>query len=745
MLGCGAGMEAHQRGLAFLGFYSSASGGSENSSQGLALLLSKKRDANEAFRRFLDKRIAKGGPLMPVATDGILVPVAAGSLSDSMPQNDALVSLARYSPALEASALLPHLFAFDGVRDKALWSLLQALMSPAQSIHHETNKLLDSLKELDKLLRMHSLANLTPLIRRALLCTWMSSDTVSALLELWSGRWPEAFQREEESAPCELCAAARACVADLPKFFAGAVLHHADRLVKVMTTSAEDARAATKALASIAKRAEALGVEARLAHAKQLGDMLLEAYQVAVADTSPAGLPCRKVVRALKLLPSEERTESANTWLAWAWGSLKSPDKVAALRLTAALFEDDFSAGLFSGLTRRADFLKEALGILSSRTEASDVRCAAIELVAAAGAEEDVLGLLSPSQTVVEGEAETKAWLDPEPSHAVCCLLRVLRSGRLRITTRILAQLAAKMKDCLGADRPTCESEKLLQALQRLQQPSGSNVRLADRLRICLTLPSVFAFSSVKKQREAAQRMLQASFMKASRRAEEPLLEFALACFIHFLSSIEVFRKEASVTASSFPNSSKMCSLLCESLLRSDTQHAMELACAVLQVCDRTLEFVDREQPASDAVHKAASVLRYVIERCCPSLAGQTIAIPAKSRMPAELFAARQNVSQQRALPSTGQKALKEAAEVVREELSKGMELVAGDPGHEGSCSPSGIFETPKRRQSLLKSRRPPSPDAPNSVRTSVAAVARPMGANTAIAASSTAKKRRKS
>ena len=743
MLGCGAGMEAHQRGLAFLGFYSSASSGSENSSQGLALLLSKKRDANEAFRRFLDKRIAKGGPLTPVPTDGILVPVAARSPSDGMPQEDALVSLARYSPALEASALLPHLSAFDGVRDKALWSLLQALMSPSSS-RHETNKLLDSLKELDKLLKMRNLANLTPLIRRALLCTWMSSDTVSALLELWSGRWPEAFQLEEESAPCELSAAARACVADLPKFFAGAVLHHADRIVKLMTTSAEDAQAAAKALASIAKRAEALGVEATLADAKQLGDALLEAYQVAMADTSPSDLPCRKFVRALKLMPSKERTTAGDSWLSRAWASLSSTDKVAALRLASALFEHDFSAGLFSDLTRRADFLKEALGILSSRTEASDVRFAAIELVAAAGAEEDVLGLLSPPQTAVEGEAETKVLLDPEPSHAVCCLLRVLRSGRLQITTKILGQLAAKMQDCLGADRPTCESEKLLQALQRLQRPSGGNVRLADRLRICLTLPSVFAFSSVKKHREAAHRMLQVSFMKASRRVEEPLLEFALACFIHFLSSIDVFRKEASALASCFPNSSKMCSFLHEALLRSDTQHTMELACTVLQVCRRSLDFVDREQPASDAVHKAAGVLRHVVERRCPSLLVPLVDTKAQGRMPAELYAARQSGCYQRALPGSGNGAAREAAaEPGHEETSQCRALVPADSAHDGSSSPPEILVTPKRRGSLLKPRSPPTPDAPNTGRSSVLTVARPLALTRAILNSS--KRRRRS
>ena len=747
ILGCGAGMGGHQRGLAYLGFYHSAADRSSNSSQGLALLLSKKRDANEALQRYLDKRIAKGAPLMPNPGDGVLA-ISGGSIGASPEAENLCVHL-------EGSSGRTLLATMDGIRDKAFWSLLQLLTSPADSSHHESDKLLDSLKELDRLLRMHSVMGLTPLIRRALLCTWMSPDQVSALLDLWNRRWPEGFQREEESAPRDLATAARACVADLPKFFAGAVHPHADHLVKMATTSAEDAWAAVRALASIAKRKEALGIDNRLVHTAQLGDVLLEAYQMASTEKS-AHDPHRKVTQALKLLPDQDRMLAVQSWLVWAQSKLCSAEKVSAFNLASGLFEEDFPGGLFNDLPSRSEFLGEAQSILSRAEAATDIRCAAIEFVAAAGSEDCIVSLLLAPANKEMDQDQIASWIDPQPSFAACSVLHVLRTGRLKISTQLLAKLASRMHECLGPSRPTCDSEKLLEALQRLQHPPGSRVRLANRLRLCVTLPLVFCFSPVRKHREAVHRMLQASFTKAARRMEEPLLEFAIACFIHFLSSAEIFQREVSEPASAFPNSSKICSFLCEALLRSDVQHCMELAWTVLQVCDRTLDFVDREQPASDAVHKAASVLRYIVEKRCPSLAGQvTDGRATKGRMPAELFVARRTSAAQKALPGNdGQGAPEPGAEVGEETAAAETEmaLLPAGPVQEGSCTPAEVFQTPKRRASLLKARRPLSPAAPGSGRSVVAAVARPMALtgkssslSGASALSSASKKRRTS
>ncbi|CAE7185596.1 Pds5a, partial [Symbiodinium necroappetens] len=747
ILGCGAGMGAAQRSLALLGFYSSAAAGAPSSSQGLALLLSKKRDANEAFQRFLKKRIAKGGPLMPLPSDGILVPVSVGEA----PREEVVEGLAKHSPTFEGSTkietIIAQLSVLDGVRDKALWSLLQLLISIPSKDHPDISKLLDALKDLDRLLRVHNLVSLTPLIRRALLCTWVSPDQVSVMLDLWTGRWPEAFQRDEEPVPRHISSAARACAAHLPKFFPDAFFQHTNCLLKIATTSAEDAHAGLKALAAVAKRTESVGDAARSAKTLELGDVLLQVCEVACGETLPCGMPFRKAVKALMLSPDPEgRALAADKWLMWARDKLESgEDKVAALSLASAVFEQDFPGGLFHGLQNRDGFLTVAQGILASKGKvATDLRFASAECVVAAGSEEDVLGILSLLKTKGKAEEETTPWYDPQPAQIVCCLLRVLRSGRLQISTKLLLELASRMCVCLESDRPTCESEKLLDSLQRLQHPSSTKVRLADRLRLCLTIPLVFAFSPVKKHREVVNRMLQASFMKASRRAEEHLLEFAIACFIHFLSTVEIFRKEMSAPASSFPNSSKMCSFLCEALLRSDSQHCMELAWTVIQVCDRTLDFVDREEPASDAVHKAASVLRYVIEKRCPSLAGQVAETQVtKGGMPSELFAARQ-LTAQRALPGTGeQPGVKTGEDAGDGSLPDAM---AKEPPKDPS-SP-GTMQTPRKRPSLLQARRRASPEASDSGRSSVVAVARPM-AGKALAVpsawSTASKKRRQS
>jgi len=547
--------------------------------------------------------------------------------------------------------------------------------------------------------------------------------------------------------PRHLSSAAKACAAHLPKFIPDAFFQHTSSLLKIASTSAEDAHAGLKALAAIAKRMESVGHAAESAKLPELGDVLLQVCEVACSETLPCGMPFRKAVKALMLLPDrEERAVAAERWLMWAKDKLESgEDKVAAFSLASAVFEQDFPAGLFHGLQHRTGFLAMAQGILASKGEvATDLRFASVECVVAAGSDQDVLGILSLPKSKGQATDGATPWYDPQTAQIVCCLLRVLRSGHLQISTRLLMELASRMCDCLESDRPTCESEKLLDSLQRLQRPSGTKVRLADRLRLCLTIPLVFAFSPAKKHREVVNRMLQASFLKASRRAEEHLLEYAIACFIHFLSTVEIFRKEMSAPASSFPNSSKMCSFLCEALLRSDAQHSMELAWTVIQVCDRTLDFVDREEPASDAVHKAASVLRYVIEKRCPSLAGQvTETQVTKGGMPSELFVAR-HLKAQKALPgSNEQHGVKTGDDAGDGSLPDAM---AKEPQKDAS-SP-GTMQTPRKRPSLLQARRRASPEASDSGRSSVVAVARPMAGmalSVPPAWSTSAKKRRKS
>jgi len=181
-----------------------------------------------------------------------------------------------------------------------------------------------------------------------------------------------------------------------------------------------------------------------------------------------------------------------------------------------------------------------------------------------------------------------------------------------------------------------------------LQKPATGNARLADRLRLCCTLPCVFALAPCKRHRDAVQRAVQASLMKAARQAvlrQEPLLDFAVACFLHFLSRLSIFLMEATAKASAFSESTKMSVFFMEALLRSDSSRSLELAGVALRVCDRVRYFVDRELPSSDSVHRAAYVLRYVIERRCPNVGkDQQLQGASRGSMPAELFAIRQDL-----------------------------------------------------------------------------------------------------
>lgn len=80
----------------------------------------------------------------------------------------------------------------------------------------------------------------------------------------------------------------------------------------------------------------------------------------------------------------------------------------------------------------------------------------------------------------------------------------------------------------------------------------------------------------------------------------------------------------------------QVAGFFCDALLRSEPQHSAELLGVALRVCDRVRYFVDREEPSSDAVHRAGSVLRYVAEKRCPELGlqGPALLQGAAARQP---------------------------------------------------------------------------------------------------------------
>eukprot|EP00933_Yihiella_yeosuensis_P050220 TRINITY_DN47995_c0_g1_i1.p1 TRINITY_DN47995_c0_g1~~TRINITY_DN47995_c0_g1_i1.p1 ORF type:complete len:915 (-),score=214.66 TRINITY_DN47995_c0_g1_i1:165-2909(-) len=799
VLGCGAKMKANERAMALLGFCSSAAKGPEPSVRGLAMLLGRKRDANAALRNFLRLRMAKAAPVLEPNTIGVgaIVPVPSEGAETSAPTDQALAStavenLCKLSPTLEdkvarPEALLVHLRALDAIRDKALWTQLERISNPC--IKDSTEDMPALLGELDRLLRVHRLAEIAPLLRRSLVSTWILPEQVPALLEVWA---------IEDQPP--LAEAAAQLIGDLPRYFPGAFLPHLEGIATHLSqSSTADARAALRALAAIGKRIPALMTEgAELPSGLDVAELvgsLLEAIGVSGEDVATRGSACRKAAKVVALLPNDkDRSAARGKLLAWAKDNFgltpaaseqdeaagaAASASAASLHLAAACLEQTERPDNASDLV--ADWLKKALSVLEKKAEeSSEIRCAAAELLAVVGREDDILEhLLQPTpvaeqpevpaiqapagesgeaaEAPVSSESLPTVVVDPFATHAACCALRSLRRGTM-LTTRMLAAVANCICDILAPTRPTSEAEKLLTALQGLHRPpSSSQVKLADRLRLCTSLPTVFALAPLKRHRDPVQRVLQASLLKATRQCstrQEPLLDYTVACFIHFLSRLDVFRKEASAKASAFPESSKVSAYFCEALLRSDLHRGAELAGVALRVCDRVRYFVDKEEPKSDAVHRAASVLRYVVEKRCPELGVQGGALlqgASRGSMPANLFAIRQSrrasVSQAAATPIEAPPPAADSIVAVEDAASspgqssrrlsvespQARALSQGSSEPAVSPAPAGTLTTPRRRQSLLKKNTSSSSPEVAAVASegsmAVSSVARPMGA----------------
>merc|ERR1719329_1102832 len=110
------------------------------------------------------------------------------------------------------------------------------------------------------------------------------------------------------------------------------------------------------------------------------------------------------------------------------------------------------------------------------------------------------------------------------------------------------------------------------------------------------------------------------------------MIDYTVACFIHFLARVPAFVEEATKEFSPYTESSRIASLFVEALLRADQPRSSELACIVLKVTERMAHFVDREEPTSDKVHKAAYVLKYVVEKRCPDLGAMETSLQGVAR-----------------------------------------------------------------------------------------------------------------
>eukprot|EP00747_Dinoflagellata_sp_TGD_P187817 gnl/TRDRNA2_/TRDRNA2_45873_c0_seq1.p1 gnl/TRDRNA2_/TRDRNA2_45873_c0~~gnl/TRDRNA2_/TRDRNA2_45873_c0_seq1.p1 ORF type:complete len:1344 (-),score=272.30 gnl/TRDRNA2_/TRDRNA2_45873_c0_seq1:173-4171(-) len=664
ILGRNAKLGAAERARALLGLHAAASA-DEHSARGLSLLLAKKRDANAALRRFLQLRMTRPSAAlefnatMSGTTSAALVPSTAdapGAPGAAEVAAMALESFSKLSPCMEdkgvrIEAMLTQLRVFDGVKDRALWTHLDRLSAlPSEALKTEDMGTL--LEELGRLLRVHRITELRPLLRRALLCTWLLPDQVPALLKVWTE------SEEGVNGPSSLGLAISTAVADLPRYFPGAFLPHAEAIAQHLASApSEDARNALRALAALGKRAAGSDSEAAGAPPPLDPEKLVEALLGVAAgyanDVDTAGQVCRQAVRSLGLFPADDSWAAVEQLLHWASQQLssahaagKAPSAVALRCAACCIQRVAESPDCPDSAARRAarePWVAEARAVLREASKATlEAQLAAIELLAACGAEEDLVAVLA------QGENADLSL------HAAVAVLRGLRHGTLLLNTSLLSHLAAEVFAATSPERDPSSGEALFSMLQKFQKPSKVHTRLADRLRLCSTLPAVFALAPMKRQREAVQRLLTASLGKAvlqGSERKEPLVDYAIACFIHFVSRLPCFATEVAAAASAFPESTKVAGFFVECLLKSvegrrDPPKSADVAGAALRVTERVRYFVDRENPTSDAIHRAAHVLRYVIEKRCTDIGEYSASLlhgAARGGMPSELFTARQS------------------------------------------------------------------------------------------------------
>lgn len=699
VLGCGAkdfGAPERARCLVAL---CGAAFAEEASSRGLALLLSRKRDAHAALRRYVQLRAARGAPLLEpqrardsaqsaleaVVQHG-LADGGAGAVSDEAEAMAVARELARASPASEDRAARPEVILLqmrllDAVRDRALWAQLELVTRPTPE--ETTEDLGPQIAELDRLLRAHRLTDLGPTLRRALLATWLLPEQVPCILERWSGedrplvaigasplrggrgRRRSGGARSAGAAGQATPAHAHLAVAHLPKYMPGPFSVHAAALARRLdddTLPAEDGRLALRALAAVGKRAALLPSPSSFGlEGGALADGLIEVLR-GVSAEAPVALSglARRAARCLELLPAASGARAAAEERLAAWirdrclqGAAGSP--LMALHLAAAFAERELArgtawaaekgAGGGDGGSPWSDLGREVLGRYDVAAGDVDALCAAADVCLMVGDADDVTGCLQ----------RAKACSVDADIQVLALTLRPLRRGVLPLTVDLLATLASHILGVVGVRGGVAgDCEVLLDSLQRLQKPTGVQARLFDRLRLSITLPALFALSPLKKHREAAQRVVHTALARAARQQQqqqqEPFLDIATACFVHFLSRLDPFTREASATASAYPESSKISEVFCEALLRCEpSRKPTELGVVALRVCDRVRYFEDRGRPGSNAVHKAASVLRHVVEKHCPDLgkrvAGLLLQGGPRGSMPAELFAIRQDLA----------------------------------------------------------------------------------------------------
>ena len=124
------------------------------------MLLSKKRDAHRALRRFVRARLENAAPLGEARSSSLLPGESNEGGTPAVPFADLFENLAKWSPTLDDKYARPealglHLRSLDAVRDKTLWAHLDHLLD--HDMQDSTCKMSEQVCELDRLLRVHRL------------------------------------------------------------------------------------------------------------------------------------------------------------------------------------------------------------------------------------------------------------------------------------------------------------------------------------------------------------------------------------------------------------------------------------------------------------------------------------------------------------------------------------------------------------------------------------------------------------
>ena len=504
ILGCGAGLPQDQRALALVGLCSSALCGAEAAKHGLGMLLSKKRDAHKALRRFVRTRLGNAAPLGEVRSTSLLPSESKEGETPAVPFADLFENLAKWSPTLDDKYARPealglHLRSLDAVRDKTLWAHLDHLLDP--DLQDSTCKMSEQVCELDRLLRVHRLGEIAPLIRRALMSTWLLPDQVAALLDVWTG--------EAKLAP-DMVSAARTTVGYLPKYFLGAFLPFVGEMVKLLQDcSQEDAQTILQALSRLQKQVCLEGVSSQLDETG-LPELLLQALHVMVP---PFQSSARKFLRILLLLSDDCRASVLQQLLSWADGCLRGggedceggegegegevgSTRTVALHLAAAILENSADCGEACRDYNWKRLLEIAQNILlhpsaaGAESESSlqlQLQCAAAEVVAAGSGPSLLATVMQGLRSSAQGSkaivplSETNGQVSSDGLllHLACASLRSLRFGCVELSTALLAQLSETCGHLVADGRPASDGDKLLHALQKFQK--HAKLKIADR------------------------------------------------------------------------------------------------------------------------------------------------------------------------------------------------------------------------------------------------------------------------